>query len=134
MVQKTMGVIRSSVSSCSRAGQSLLLAAMQDARYHGETERVAREMGRRFACVRTAAARWSGATSLRLYPCNSGYFCTFACEGDAEILRQQVLEEHGIGTVALSGNLLRIAYSGVDIDLLPRVIDTVYQSAEKLWT
>jgi aspartate/methionine/tyrosine aminotransferase len=134
MVQKTMGTIRASVSSSSRAGQSLLLAAMQDPRYRAETARVARTMSSRFACVKAEVAKWRASTALRLYPCNSGYFCTFACAGDAEELRKDLLEHHGIGTVALSGNLVRIAYSGVDEKLLPGVIGKLYQCAEKLWT
>lgn len=134
MVQKTMGVIRASVSSCSRASQSLLLAAMQDPRYHEETGRVAREMARRFSSVRKAVDRWSDSSLLRLYPCNSGYFCSFACSGDAESLRRHLLDAHGIGTVALPGNLLRIAYSGVDIEALPRMIEEMYQGAGELWT
>lgn len=134
MVQKTMGVIRASVSSCSRASQSLLLAALQDPRYLDETSRVAGEMSRRFARVRSSVERWSGSEDLRLFPCNSGYFCTFACRGDSEALRRYLLENHGIGTVSLPGNLLRIAYSGVDIDVLPQVVDTLFRSAGALWT
>jgi len=133
MVQKTMGVIRSSVSSCARPSQSLLTAVMQEARYREDTDRVVREMARRFAIVRQALSKWVGTDSLRPYPCNSGYFCAFACSGDPEQLRRYLLER-GIGTVALEGHLLRIAYSGVDPETLEPLIDSLYQAAGELWT
>jgi aspartate/methionine/tyrosine aminotransferase len=133
MVQKTMGTIRSSVSSCSRVGQSLLLAAMRHEDYGVETKRVADEMARRCAAVRESILTWRGSVALQPLPFNSGYFCTFACAGDAESLRRYLLENHGIGTVSIGKDLLRIAYSGVDAKLLPQMIDTVYRSAETIW-
>ena len=133
MVQKTMGVIRSSVSSCSRVGQSLLLAAMRHDSYGAETKRVADEMARRYARIRESILTWKDSVALQPLPFNSGYFCTFTCAGDAESLRRYLLENHGIGTVSIGRDLLRIAYSGVDAELLPQMIDTVYRSAETIW-
>ncbi|OHD31198.1 MAG: hypothetical protein A2Y31_13840 [Spirochaetes bacterium GWC2_52_13] len=133
MVQKTMGVIRSSVSSCSRVSQSLLLAAMRHEAYGAETKRVSDEMARRYGSVRESILTWKDSVALLPLPFNSGYFCTFACAGDAESLRRYLLENHGIGTVSIGKDLLRIAYSGVDAELLPHMIDTVYRSAETIW-
>jgi aspartate/methionine/tyrosine aminotransferase len=134
LVQKTMGAIRSSVSSCSRIGQSLLLDAMRDSRYLEETEKVQRIMAERYAIVRQEINKRSGHPLLRPYPFNSGYFCTLSYGGDAEVLRRHLLDRYGIGTVSLGTHLLRIAYSAVDADLLPELMDTVYRGAEESWT
>lgn len=133
MVQKTMGAIRSSVSSCSRIGQSLLLAAMCDRRFRGDTERVAAEMKRRYRIVRDCVDGKGACNGLRPLPFNSGYFFSFVCEGDAEKLRRYLLRDVGIGTVSIDGRLLRIAYSSVDAGKLPDVVDSVYRSAQEAW-
>ncbi|MDD4218831.1 MAG: aminotransferase class I/II, partial [Sphaerochaetaceae bacterium] len=70
---------------------------------------------------------------LQPLPFNSGYFCAFRCKGNAEDLRRDLLEKHRIGTVALGGDLLRVAYASVDAELLPAVIERVYRSAKTLW-
>ncbi len=133
LVQKTMGAIRSSVSSCSRIGQSLLLAAMQQVSYREETDAVSLEMAKRYAIVKAEVEKRKENAFLQPYPCNSGYFCSFACSSDAELLRRYLLEHYGIGTVALGSKMLRIAYSGVDADKLTQLLETVYRSAEAVW-
>lgn len=133
LVKKTMGAIRSSVSSCSRIGQSLILAAMRSPSYLAETAKVSQEMAKRYDIVKREIGKRSGHGLLQPYPFNSGYFCTLMCTFDADSLRKYLLENHGIGTVAIGRHMLRIAYSGVDADKLKDLIDTVYRSAEALW-
>lgn len=133
LVQKTMGAIRSSVSSCSRIGQSLLVTVMQHDQYHEDIAKVATEMQRRYKIVQEAILQQGNIKELQPLPFNSGYFCAFRCSGDAEKLRRHLLESHGIGTVAIGADLLRVAYASVDADLLPSVIEKVYRSAILLW-
>lgn len=131
--EKIMGVIRTSVSSCSRISQSLLVAAMEHETFERDVESVGRKISERYAIVKQEIESRRDLSYLRPYPFNSGYFCTLFCEGDAETLRRYLLEHHGIGTVSLGSQMIRIAYSAVDIDRLPDVIDTVYRSAENVW-
>jgi aspartate/methionine/tyrosine aminotransferase len=133
LVQKTMGAIRSSVSSCSRVSQSLLLSAMRRPEYLAETAKVSQEMAKRYDIVKYEVGKRDGHHILQPYPFNSGYFCTLSCSKDAELLRKYLLEHHGIGTVSIGQHILRIAYSGVDRDRLVDLIDEVYRSAEALW-
>ncbi len=134
MVQKTMGAIRSSVSSCSRIGQSLLLAAMADGRYQKDTLVVMREMAARYQLVKSAlAAHAADFHLLRPLPFNSWYFFALVCPRGAEELRVRLLREHGVGTVAIGKTLLRIAYSSVDRKDIVWFIDLVYQVAGELW-
>lgn len=133
LVQKSMGAIRSSVSSGSRIGQSLLLAAMENPSYQDETMHVSQEMAKRYAIVKQEIGKRREHPLLQPFPFNSGYFCTLACAFDAEQLRKYLLEHHQIGTVSLGPGMLRIAYSAVDEQKLPDLIDMVYRSAETLW-
>jgi aspartate/methionine/tyrosine aminotransferase len=134
MVQKTMGAIRASVSSCSRIGQSLLLAAMADGRYQLDTQAVVEEMAVRYRLVKEALATHTADFQLlRPLPFNSGYFFALDCPRGAEELRVRLLSHHGVGTVALGNTLLRIAYSSVDRNEITWFIDLVYQVAGELW-
>jgi aspartate/methionine/tyrosine aminotransferase len=134
MVQKTMGAIRASVSSCSRIGQSLLLAAMADGRYQQDTLKVMEEMADRYRLVKEAlAAHAEDFPLLRPLPFNSGYFFALDCPRGSEELRVRLLKDHGVGTVAIGTTLLRIAYSSVDRKDIAWFIDLVYQVAGELW-
>lgn len=134
IVQKVMGAIRASVSSCSQIGQSLLLSAMGDTRYLLDTAFVAQKMKERYAIVRKAIEQHKDSVLLHPMPFNSGYFFSFLCKGDAQQLRKHLLDTYGIGTVALEGKLLRIAYSGVDDEKLADMIEKIYRGAEAIWT
>ena len=134
MIQKTMGIIRATVSSSSHVGQNLLLEALRDGRFKTETAAVAAEMAERRDRVRIALkGHRSDEDLLRPLPFNSGYFFSLVCKGNPEELRQYLLENHGIGTISLEGRYLRIAYSGVDREVIGSVIDTVYRGARLLW-
>jgi DNA-binding transcriptional MocR family regulator len=66
-------------------------------------------------------------------PFNSGYFMTFElAQGGAERLRKALLQEQGVGTIALGDRHLRVAYSSVDEERLEELYSTIYQAAEKL--
>jgi DNA-binding transcriptional MocR family regulator len=135
MVQKTMGAVRTSVSSSSRIGQSLLEHALADGSFLKDTRAVATEMADRYNTAVHALElhkdRWDLLSPL---PCNSGYFFCLKCAGSSEYLRTVLLEQHGVGTVSLGGNLLRIAYSGIDREDIAEVVDIAYRAAEALWT
>jgi hypothetical protein len=57
----------------------------------------------------------------------------FRCVGvDPETLRQELLRTHGIGVVALGEHYLRVAFSSIDEEKIPRVYQTIYDTASKL--
>ena len=70
---------------------------------------------------------------LKLLPCNSGYFCSFATKGDAFQLRRVLLEEQKIGCVAIDEHLLRVAYSQLKADKIELMIKKIFECAKKLW-
>jgi aspartate/methionine/tyrosine aminotransferase len=129
--QKVMGAIRATVSNSSQPAQSLLLQAMRDPGYETQKKEAFAVLGARYRKARALAAR--APAGLRALPFNSGYFMTFElARGSAEQLRKTLLQEHGVGTIALGDRHLRVAYSSVDEERLEELYSTIYQAAEKL--
>jgi aspartate/methionine/tyrosine aminotransferase len=132
LVKKLMGAIRSSVSSSSSVGQNLLLKAMDTPGYEENKLRFGAIMQERYVEARAVLASLSSAR-IRPLPFNSGYFMCFECSGiDAEALRQKLLNEYGIGTIALGAKSLRVAFSSIEKANLRDCYTKIYEAAEKL--
>ncbi len=129
--QKLSGLIRANTSGASQISQTLILEAMKapghaDQKQHNYETLKARALKTKEI---TSDARY--AKLWEVYPSHAGYFmCLSLKSGNAEVVRQQLLEEHGIGTIALSETELRVAYSCLaesDIEtvfeVIARVID-----------
>jgi len=129
--QKLLGAIRASVSNSSQLAQSLMLQAMRDPGYEIQKKEAFEVLASRYRKVRVLAA--SVPAGLRALPFNSGYFMTFElAQGGAERLRKELLQEHGVGTIALGDRHLRVAYSSVDEERLEELYTTIFQAAQKL--
>ncbi|CRF29153.1 Uncharacterised protein [Mycobacterium tuberculosis] len=62
------------------------------------------------------------------YPFNSGYFmCLKLKNVDAETLRVHLLEQYGIGTIALGETDLRVAFSCIEEENIEELFETIYQ-------
>jgi aspartate/methionine/tyrosine aminotransferase len=133
LVKKLMGAIRSSVSCANTPAQHLMLKAMKDKRTGAEKRRYRQIMKTRYEKVKDFIAARQDHPALKPLPFNSGYFMCFRCVGvDPETLRQELLRTHGIGVVALGEHYLRIAFSSIDEEKIPRVYETIYDTASKL--
>ncbi|MDR1176973.1 MAG: aminotransferase class I/II-fold pyridoxal phosphate-dependent enzyme [Treponema sp.] len=133
LIRKLMGAIRSSVSCANTSAQYLMLKAMEDYRTPGEKKQYRDLLQRRYSIVKNAVKSRRDHPVLKALPFNSGYFMCFRCTGvDAESLRQELLYKHGIGTVSLGDNYLRIAFSSIGEEDIPRVYDTIYAAADEL--
>jgi DNA-binding transcriptional MocR family regulator len=109
-----------------------MLQAMRDPGYEAQKKAAFEVLAARYRRARELAAR--APAGLRALPFNSGYFMTFElAQGGAERLRQDLLREHGIGTIALGDRHLRVAYSSVDEERLEELFSTIYQAAQKLF-
>jgi aspartate/methionine/tyrosine aminotransferase len=90
-------------------------------------------MRKRYIAVKAFIDQNPNHPVLKPYPCNSGYFVSFDCQGvSSEALRQELLSKHGIGVVSLGDRCLRIAFSSVDEELIAPVFSTVYEVAAKM--
>lgn len=134
LVQKTMGAVRSSISNCSRPAQSLLLLALEDPGYQAQKDAAFEVLKQRYLKVKEVLASHADDQLLKPLPFNSGYFMTFCCEGDAEVLRLHLLDTYGIGAISIQGTYLRIAFSSVDVEQIEELYDMLYKAAGEAWS
>jgi aspartate/methionine/tyrosine aminotransferase len=133
LLGKMTGAIRSSVSCSNTPGQHLLIKSLAAETSGEEKKRYYEILKGRYRAVRRFVDARAGHPALRALPFNSGYFMSFECSGvDAEQLRQSLLKEHGIGTVALGSRYLRLAFSSVPEEQINPVLEAVFKTAEAL--
>lgn len=133
LIKKLMGTIRSSVSCSNTPAQYLMLKTMNDSRSEEEKARFREILHKRYQLVKTLVNTHANHPVLQALPFNSGYFMSFRCKGvSPETLRQTLLKEHGIGTIALGNQYLRIAFSSVEAEHIPFVYETIFKVAEEL--
>ena len=122
---KTAGIIRAYVSNVSNPGQSIVLKALGDPDFRKQqAEKVAVLRGRA-AVVATECRKAEYGDCWDVYPFNSGYFmCLRLKDADADTVRQRLLEEHGVGTIALGKREVRVAFSCLTEAQIPTVFAT----------
>ena len=132
---KLMGSIRASISNSSRPAQSILLRAMQSNGYLEEKQRYFESLKTRYHEVKRIIAERETGRALKPLPFNSGYFMSFRFDGgNAETLRQKLLFDKGIGTIWIAETYLRVAYSSIDLEDLPRLYTEIFASADAIQT
>lgn len=132
LVKKLMGLIRSSVSCSTTPSQNMILGAVKDANLEAQKLEYRTILENRYTIVRTFVDSHSSKV-LKALPFNSGYFMSFALSGvDAEELRLALLNNKGIGTIAIDSKTLRVAFSSLDDDKIVPVFEAIYQEAENL--
>lgn len=130
MSQKLAGAIRGTVSNCSTPAQNILLRAMKDKEYAKNKAQGVEIIKQRYFTLKEALIKYKNDTRLTPLPFNSGYFMSFKVNNeDAESLRQRLLNEYSLGTIALQGKYLRLAFSSLDNEDIEEVIDRVYKAS-----
>ncbi len=133
LVQKTMGAIRGNVSSCSKPAQTLLLQGMKSPTYHQEKKSGIAKIQSRYEVIKKVLATYEGNDDLLPLPFNSGYFMSFTCKGDSEVLRTHLLDNYGVGTISIKGKYLRLAFSSTDIENIEELLSIVYKAAGEVF-
>ncbi|MBP5175009.1 MAG: aminotransferase class I/II-fold pyridoxal phosphate-dependent enzyme [Treponema sp.] len=132
LVKKLMGTIRSSVSCSSTPPQTLLLKAFQNPETEAQKAEYRKVLEKRYKLVKDFVNTHKSDEVIPL-PFNSGYFMSFSTKTvDAELLRQTLLNESGIGTISIDSRTLRVAFSSLEEDKIPVVYKAIYETAEKL--
>jgi aspartate/methionine/tyrosine aminotransferase len=129
--QKLLGSIRSSVSSCSRPAQSLLIRALKEPGYSEQKLALFRELKARYGEAKRIIAE-GGCEPLMPLPFNSGYFMVFSFPGKAEKLRVKLLNEFGIGTISIREDFLRVVFAAVERDELASLYAKIASAAADL--
>jgi aspartate/methionine/tyrosine aminotransferase len=130
--QKTMGMIRATISNSARLSQTLVVRAMKSATYESEKKTNFAILKKKYDKVKEII-RKGKRDIISALPFNSGYFMCFDTgKLSAEKLRQYLLFEKGIGTISIDDRYLRIAFSSVEMEDMEPLFDEIFQAAEKL--
>ncbi|WHX50350.1 aminotransferase class I/II-fold pyridoxal phosphate-dependent enzyme [Paenibacillus woosongensis] len=127
--QKTLGIIRATVSSCSHPSQTFILHALKSPEFDGQKEEKFHIMKGRANKVKSLLDSEKYADVWEYYPFNSGYFMCLKLKGvQAEEVRQRLLQEYGVGTIALGDHDLRVAFSCIAEENLEELFDIIYKA------
>lgn len=131
--KKTAGCIRGSISNASHLGQSIVLKSMQDKKYPAEKEEKFEVLKQRALKVKEVLADPKYNNAWDAYPFNSGYFmCLKLKTLNAETLRLHILDNYGVGVIAMGTENLRVAFSCIEIDDIPELFDIILRGIEDL--
>ncbi|XID95723.1 aminotransferase class I/II-fold pyridoxal phosphate-dependent enzyme [Paenibacillaceae bacterium WGS1546] len=127
--QKTIGIIRATISSGPHPSQTFILRALKSERFPGQKEEKFGVMKGRANKVKQLLDSGKYGDVWTYYPFNSGYFMCLKLSVDAEAVRQRLLNEYGVGTIALGPTDLRIAFSCIEEPDLEDLFDRIYKAA-----
>ncbi|MGO4109357.1 aminotransferase class I/II-fold pyridoxal phosphate-dependent enzyme [Paenibacillus sp. YAF4_2] len=131
--QKTMGIIRATISSGPHPSQTFVLRALQSPEFDEQKAEKYDVMKQRANKVKSLLDSGRYGDVWSYYPFNSGYFMCLKLNGvSAEALRTRLLDEYGIGTIALGETDLRVAFSCIEEPNLEELFDTIYKAVTEL--
>jgi aspartate/methionine/tyrosine aminotransferase len=131
--QKTKGLIRGTISSSSHLSQTIILQSLQSSEFLREKEEKFAVMERRAKKVKEILNNEKYLEFWTYYPFNSGYFmCLKLKKVKAEKLREHLLDNYGVGTIAINSTDLRIAFSCVEEQHLEELFDIIYDETKNL--
>lgn len=132
LMNKFAGAIRGCVSNCSTPGQNILYKAMTTPSYHSDKAKGVEVIKKRYDALKNALKKHEKDTYLKPFPFNSGYFMSFNVKNEtAEELRQRLLKDYDLGTIAVGEHYLRIAFSSIDVEDIDEVVERLYKAAKK---
>nr|WP_243735028.1 aminotransferase class I/II-fold pyridoxal phosphate-dependent enzyme [Paenibacillus turpanensis] len=131
--QKTLGIIRATVSSCSHPSQTFVLHALQSPDFEKQKQEKYEIMKGRANRVKAVLNNSKYNEAWEYYPFNSGYFmCLKLKTVKAETLRSHLLDQYGIGTIALGDTDLRVAFSCIEEQHIEELFELIYQGVQDL--
>lgn len=132
--QKTLGIIRSTISSGAHPSQTFVLEALKAPEFADQKEEKFQIMKGRANKVKALLDSGKyGDDVWTYYPFNSGYFmCLKLHTVPAEELRLHLIHNYGLGTIALGETDLRVAFSCIEEEQLEDLFDMVYAGIRDL--
>lgn len=119
---KTAGIIRAVISNVNNPGQSIVLKAISDPAFRAQQAEKVEILRKRAAVTAVECRKPEYADCWDVYPFNSGYFMCLRLKGaDADTVRVKLLDEHGVGAIALGATDLRVAFSCLTEAQIPGV-------------
>ena len=131
--KKVGGAIRGGISNVTHVGQTLLLKALQDETLETLIQEKVKILKERYTEVKKNVSLEKYKDLWETYPYNSGYFmCLKVKEVQAEALRTHLLDQYGIGTIALGQHDLRIAFSSLSKSSIQEFFESVAKAIQDL--
>ncbi|MCC3378639.1 aminotransferase class I/II-fold pyridoxal phosphate-dependent enzyme [Paenibacillus farraposensis] len=131
--QKTLGIIRATISSGPHPSQTFVLDALKSPDFEQQKKEKFQIMKGRANKVKALLDSGKYGDVWSYYPFNSGYFMCLKLNGlSAERLRTHLLEQYGVGTIALGEHDLRVAFSCIEEEYLEDLYDIIYRGAQDL--
>lgn len=133
MEQKTLGIIRATLSSGAHPSQTFVLHALTSPEFHAQKQEKFEIMKGRANRVKQLLDSGKFDDAWGYYPFNSGYFmCLKLKTVDAETLRNHLLNQYGVGTIALGETDLRIAFSCIEENNIDELFEIIYSGVKDL--
>jgi aspartate/methionine/tyrosine aminotransferase len=131
--QKTMGIIRATISSGPHPSQTFVLHALKSPEFAAQKKQKYEVLKARANRVKSLLDSGRFDDAWTYYPFNSGYFmCLKLKTVHAETLRAHLLNEYGIGTIALGETDLRVAFSCIEEEHIEELFETIYRAVKEL--
>ncbi|WP_018393288.1 aminotransferase class I/II-fold pyridoxal phosphate-dependent enzyme [Bacillus sp. 37MA] len=131
--KKTNGIIRGTISSGSHLSQTVILNSLQSPEYVREKQEKFELMKCRANKVKELLSQEEHNPYWSYYPFNSGYFmCLQLKEVNAETLRLHLLNEYGVGVVAINSTDLRVAFSCVEEQDIEELFKFIFKGIKDL--
>jgi aspartate/methionine/tyrosine aminotransferase len=128
--QKTLGIIRATISSGPHPSQTFILRALKSPEFNAQKEQKFQVMKGRANKVKQLLDSGKYGEEWTYYPFNSGYFmCLKLTYVQSEAVRQRLLNTYGVGTIALGTNDLRVAFSCIEEPNLEDLFNLIHQAA-----
>ena len=127
---KTAGAIRATISNVSTPSQLLAYQALSSSEYAAQAEEKYLVLKERYEKIKEILAAGKYKEYFTALPYNSGYFmCLELQKNSGEEVRKRLLENYSTGVIAI-GNLLRIAFSAVDVENIAELFENIYQACD----
>lgn len=131
--KKTLGIIRSTISSSCHPTQTFVINALQSVDFQTQKHAKFELLKKRANKVKQILEHGEYSDAWDYYPFNSGYFMCLKLKGvNAEALRIHVLAHYGVGIISLGENDVRVAFSCVEEQDLKQLFDLIYQGVKDL--
>ncbi|MBU0995815.1 MAG: aminotransferase class I/II-fold pyridoxal phosphate-dependent enzyme [Proteobacteria bacterium] len=131
--KKTAGAIRGNISNASHLSQSIVLKSMNDHHYLEEKKAKFSILKKRANRVKEVVYDSKYQDYWDVYPFNSGYFmCIRLKDLDAEKVRLHLLDNYGVGLIALGEKDLRVAFSCIEESDVTELFDIIRKGIDDL--
>lgn len=131
--QKTLGIIRATISSGPHPSQTFVLHALNTPDFPVQKQEKYEIMKGRANKVKSLLDKGHFDDAWDYYPFNSGYFmCLKLKTVGAESLRKHLLHKYEVGTVVFGETDMRLAFSCIEEENLEDLFALIYQGVKDL--